>query len=436
MATPTAAAPARTAYALLAELDYAGHHLKVTETVTYVNNSSGASMPDLVLLVEANREPDLFSLGDVRWSANGAQADYALDGATLRVQLPRPLAPGAHAVLFLSYTLAIPARAAPLGYTARQTNLGDWYPYVPPYAPGSGWAVHPPAAVGEHLSYDVADYRVEIRLSGTVRDLVVAASGLVRMEEDRLGYRLEAARSFAWSASPEYVLTTQAMGSTTVASYAFPEHRSAGEATLRTTAQAAAVYGRLFGAYPHDQLVVVEAEFVDGMEYDGMYFLGSAYYAAYAGEPTGWLTVIAAHETAHQWWYGLVGNDQALEPWLDETLCTYSERLFFQAHYPDLVDWWHGFRIERYAPAGWVDSTVYDHTGFRPYVDAVYLRGAMFLSDLRTRMGEAAFLDFLGAYARRYRNGWATTQGFLSLLAERSTEDAGDLVRAYFGQAP
>jgi hypothetical protein len=33
----------------------------------------------------------------------------------------------------------------------------------------------------------------------------------------------------------------------------------------------------------------------------------------------------AAHETAHQWFYSLVGNDQARDPWLDEGLATWAE---------------------------------------------------------------------------------------------------------------
>jgi aminopeptidase N len=31
------------------------------------------------------------------------------------------------------------------------------------------------------------------------------------------------------------------------------------------------------------------------------------------------------HEVAHQWFYGLAGNDQYRDPWLDEGLATYAE---------------------------------------------------------------------------------------------------------------
>jgi hypothetical protein len=32
----------------------------------------------------------------------------------------------------------------------------------------------------------------------------------------------------------------------------------------------------------------------------------------------------AVHETAHQWWYALVGNDEYRHPWMDEALAQYT----------------------------------------------------------------------------------------------------------------
>ena len=34
-----------------------------------------------------------------------------------------------------------------------------------------------------------------------------------------------------------------------------------------------------------------------------------------------------SHELSHQWWYGIVGDDQFHEPWLDESFATWSEFL-------------------------------------------------------------------------------------------------------------
>jgi aminopeptidase N len=37
------------------------------------------------------------------------------------------------------------------------------------------------------------------------------------------------------------------------------------------------------------------------------------------------VTLLVHHETAHQWFYSLVGNDQARDPWLDEALATWAQ---------------------------------------------------------------------------------------------------------------
>jgi hypothetical protein len=52
-----------------------------------------------------------------------------------------------------------------------------------------------------------------------------------------------------------------------------------------------------------------------GIEYPTLSFIGASRYPA----------LFADHETAHQWFYSLVGNDQARDPWLDETLATWAQ---------------------------------------------------------------------------------------------------------------
>ena len=51
-----------------------------------------------------------------------------------------------------------------------------------------------------------------------------------------------------------------------------------------------------------------------------------------------------------------VANDQALEPWLDEALCTYSEKLYLETYAPQALDWWLQVRLLYYQPRGYVDD--------------------------------------------------------------------------------
>jgi aminopeptidase N len=184
---------------------------------------------------------------------------------------------------------------------------------------------------------------------------------------------------------------------------------------------------------------VAEADFLDGMEYDGLYFLSRGFFDLYDDTPFGYLTIIAAHETAHQWWYGLVGSDQAYEPWLDEAMCTFSERLFYEHVYPDLqlsgqpvLDWWQYYRIDYYHPTGRVNASIYDYDGFRPYRDAVYLRGAELLQALRQQVGDEAFFAFLQDYVAQKAHQTATAADFFAILEMHTDQDYSALLAEYF----
>jgi aminopeptidase N len=141
---------------------------------------------------------------------------------------------------------------------------------------------------------------------------------------------------------------------------------------------------------------------------------------------------VAAHETAHQWWWEQVANDQALQPWLDEALACYSEHVFFEAADPQLVSWWWTYRIDFYQPQGWVDIPIYAGGGFRPYTNAVYFRGAHFLDDLRKGIGDDAFFGFLQDYLKQQNGKIATTTDFFRILGQHTTTDTTGIVRQYF----
>jgi len=424
-------------YTLSAELDYDAHLVKVDEQISYINNSD-SELNELLLLIEPNSYPNGFALSTLTWENGEPVSTYALNDRELSIPLPENLLPGNSIVLILSFQLNLPNQNAPYGYTDRQTNLGDWYPYVPPYIPGEGWLVSEDAFLGEHLAYDMAAFVVEINLANPFAtnggELVLVASSIPEIDGDIYHYHHAPARNFVWTVSPLYLEQETQEGEVMVKSYSFPYHPQADAPALEETAKALTIFNRLFGPYPHKSLSVVEADFLDGMEYDGLIFLSHAFYDFYTGDPQSNLTIIAAHEVAHQWWYGLVGNDQALEPWLDEALSTFSEVYFYENAYPDLTDWWWENRIFFHDPQGWVDSTIYEAAGFYPYRDAVYLRGAMFLGELRSLMGDEAFLVFLRAYLEQYRYRQASGDDFFNLLSEYTSTDLSTLIGTYFSR--
>ncbi len=428
-------------YTLTAVLNYSAHYITVDQQIAYTNRSSDV-LTDLRLMVEPAYYPGSFRLNGITVRSGPQIGEPVWDTGQISLSLLSPLSPGESITLALSYEINLPkpspseeTRPVPFGYTERQTNLVDWYPFIPPYRDGSGWLANKAYFFGEHLAYEAANFTVNLRISDENSFHVVAASSQAQVDGEWRRYQINDARGFAFSVSTQYQVESLQVGAVQVTSYTFPFNPTAGEAVLDTTAKAVALYSELFGPYPHDTLAVVEANFLDGMEYDGLYFLSNGFYNLYQGTPAEYLIAIAAHETAHQWFYGLVGNDQGNEPWLDEALCTYSERLFFERYYPEALDWWWTYRINYYQPRGSVDGSIYNPGGYRSYRDAVYLNGAVFMEELRKTIGEQAFRSFLRDYVDQNRNKIATGEDFFDLLKQYTTVDLSE-IKARFFSAP
>jgi hypothetical protein len=433
-------APERAAYTINAVMDYAAKTIAADQTIVYPNHS-GLPLTDLVMAVVPNFWPGGFTLESL--SVDGAPiTNYTLDGQRLALPLPKTFHAETTITIALKYSLALPlieatdpglTRPRIYGYSPRQINLTNWYPFVVPRI-NAEWVLHDPWAYGEHLVYDAADFVVNLRQADPSITPVIAASGAPSQNGEWTTYTLTAGRTFAISASTEFLTVSTQVGHVTVTSYYLqPLYEGAATAALNASAQAIQIFSERFGPYPHVTLAVVMGDFNDGMEFSALYFHSTGLYNLYDGTLDNLVVSVAAHETAHQWWFEQVGNDQALQPWLDEALCTYSEHIFYEAASPSSIKlWWWIYRVDLYNPQGWVDIPVYAGEGFQPYTNAVYFRGAHFLDELRSRIGEDAFFGFLQDYVKQEYGKIATADDFFNLLRQHTQTDFSDLQRAYF----
>jgi len=424
-------ASARTQYTLYALLDYHSNQLAVDETVIYTNQT-GVSLNELVMAVEPNHRGG-FTLENILLDGNAL--NYDMSGHRLTVYLPQPFAPATQLTLALRFRISIPPKIKehPYGYDVDQVNLTDWYPFIVPYV--NGWVLHDESYLGEHLVYDAADFDVNVKT--TEAGIIFATSGVSEPASSGSAgewtrYRLYGARTFALSASDQFQVVDATSGGAQIRAYYYPGYETQGLAILNAAVRAVGLFESQFGAYPYGSLSIVQADLNDGQEYDGLVFLATKFYNEYNGSARSNLVTIGVHEIAHQWWFGLVGSDQAMEPWLDEAMAVYSESIFYKYIYPNSLDWWWQFRVNYFGPSGYVDTNVYEPASFRVYVNASYLNGANFIEVLNYRMGDDAFFAFLKDYTSRYGRGRATTYDFFAVARQNTTADISDLIAAYF----
>ncbi|MBT3712309.1 MAG: hypothetical protein HOG15_03050, partial [Anaerolineae bacterium] len=145
-------------YTLYATLDYAGKTVHVEESILYPNKSE-ETLNDLLLAVEPNFWASGFILHEL--SVNGVATNYTLEGQRMTIPLTVPLTPNQNIEIKMHYTLNLPfaeqgdpsvTRARIYGYTNRQVNLTNWYPFVVPRKNGL-WQLPEPWHFGEHLLY-------------------------------------------------------------------------------------------------------------------------------------------------------------------------------------------------------------------------------------------------------------------------------------------
>lgn len=423
-------------YDIKAIYDYAQQAVSVQQSIVF-SNPSETVIDKVDFDIESNLFADCFHLENVTDLDGNQLVIESLQLNRLVIQLSEPVEPRKNIGVMFSYSLRLPfssdytSRPIPFGYTNRQTNLVDWYPTLPPYIEGSGWAVNQPGYYGEHTVYLLADFDISLSIINAPAGVTVAASSIPIIDGNTYAYTHYDARNFAWSASTMYEVSETVVGDTIIRAYSFPFNPTANQQALNDTAKALSLGNQLFTTYPRKLLSVVEADFLDGMEYDGLFFLSRGFYNSDVIPPRAYITIISAHETAHQWFYASLGNDQSKEPWLDESLCTYFERLFYEKYYPDDLEWWWSTRINYFSPSGYINQSLYEYPDYTSYRNAVYLNGAIFLEKLRENLGDEYFYQFLKQYTVQYNHHFVTSNSFLDLLSDYTDKDLSPLINMF-----
>jgi len=415
-------------YDLQADISPEQRTVQASLHITYTNAGASA-LSELPLRLYANLPYRQGRLDILRAERDGRPVtfDYAVERTAVWLTLAPALAPGQTAHIALTYRLAVP-ESAPDGYqelVARDgiMSLAGMVPLIPARRDGA-WDLDLPEPYGDALFAETALFRFQLTLP---RPMVAAATGS-RVEERsnaKAGTRTDTyvsgpARDIMVALSPYFQAESRSVEDITVRSYFLPEDRTAGVEALRLAADGLRQFQEWFGAYPYRELELVETPLLAaGMEYPGIISLGRH---IYQGDQSRRLPWVVLHEVAHQWWFGLVGNDQLREPWLDEALANYSAWLYFErtAGQQEAAALFRELFEEPARPFQETDRDLpinlpvaaYPRDAYGP---VVYDKGALFLHALRQEMGDEAFFAFLRGYAERFRYRIATAGDFLAL---------------------
>ena len=359
---------------------------------------------------------------------NKKDVDFAIGGVTdtiLKIPLDNPLRPEEEIEIYMKYDVKLPQNIDRFGFGEDIFNFGNWYPILAVYDE-KGWNLDPYYSLGDPFYSDMSNYQVEI--TGP-KDIIIASSGNILSEKikgDRKVYNIEGKliRDFAWVASPNFKIKEIEAENTLINLYSLEEDPEIEEFSLEVGKDTIEIFNRIFGKYPYGQYSIVMTEFPTGMEYPGLVFIGKDFFHKYYKNQ---LEVVIVHETAHQWWYGVVGNDQIDEAWLDESLATYSEIIYMQEKYGEEAGkTYYDYSLETSYEYG-KDIIAKDRKVVKPldrfsswedYGLLVYTKGAMFLGEIEKDFGREALYDILHKYYNKYKFHIGTTEDFLKVCED------------------
>jgi hypothetical protein len=414
-----------------------GRELRGDMTVAFTN-TTGETLTEIPFRLYANSATegnDAVTLDTISVDGEPATAALSESNSVAMIPLLQPLAAGATTEIAVTFTTNVPeddpAHYGIFNYaTATGTwSLAHWYPVVAGRDPDGGWMLDPTSLNGDPIFSDTGMYSVTITApddlqfitSGVEIDSAPAGDGMTART-----WSAAPSRDFVMLADADMESVQQEVDGTTVTSWYHDGNAAPGEAALLWTAQSLELFNGLLGEYPFLNLQVSEAAMFNaaGVEYPQLFTVGSNYYRhAPDFDGQGYFEFTVAHEVVHQWFYGIIGNNQYDDAFIDEGLTNYlSSRVYFTALYGDEIGEEvferNIARPFRYMIESNSDVIVATGTDAFPtsgaYVDAVYVKAPMGFFTIHEEMGDEAFFGALQNYVRDFRFRVATPEDLLA----------------------
>ncbi len=361
-------------YDVTAGLKWKKGRLNVTSTALVTNNSGAA-----VNALTFNAAPAKIGKMIVNRILVGDQSVIgAKDDQNIFVTLPTPLEDGQQVSVTIAYSAWFGGTKGNKRYLfAKVEKIASAYRWIPWLS--RAYPFNTPT-YGEPFVTKTTD-EVRVRITPDQSNIKIATSGQREsVEGNTQTFVARNVRDFNFAASPRYVQTTTTWGKVTINWYTIELPLAK---TQKWVMAALNRFSSKVGPYPYPTFSVAEVPTGPSMESPAMIWITQS------AIPRGTLKYLAVHETAHQWFYGMVGSNQADEPYADEAMAEFLTRDFI------------GHRASHCSQDD-LDHRLYDYTA-SCYYETVYVQGDLYLEAYRQRVGNDNFWAGVRAYFDEYK---------------------------------
>ncbi len=351
------------------------------------------------------------------------------DRSLALAQLATPIQPGETLRLRVTWKGKFPKNFDRTGAIGNYFFVSQWFPKLGVFEPG-GWLAHQFFANSEFYS-DFGRYDVRMTVPS---GWVVGATGVEQSRSDAGGgqtthrYVQDDVHDFAWTTSPDFIERTQRFEHARLPPVEMrlllqPEHAGQADRHFAGTVAALRYYGEWFGRYTYGHITIVDPPFQSesgGMEYPTLFTGGTRWRSPRGGnEPE----AVVVHEAGHQFWYGMVANNEVEFAWLDEGLNTYSDARvqaeafppfhLVQRYFGDFIPWtFDDIALERATDLNWMNA-------FRRIGDRDALSSPTRLLWPGTHQGQSYFKTALMLHTLERRLTWDVMRRVMATFFDR-----------------
>ena len=265
------------------------------------------------------------------------------DRTVMQVSLPRPIHPGETLKLEIEWDAKVPRTFARTGARDDYFFIAQWFPKIGVLEEDGTWNCHQFIQTEFFADFGVYDVRLTVPTGW-----IVGATGKeVQTRNNGDGttthrFYQEDVHDFAWVTSPHFKVFTKLFDEANLPRVnmrllLMPDHLSKRDRYFAATAAALKYYGTWWGPYPYDHITIVDPAYgsrTGGMEYPTFFSGGTRWLSPRAARSPEGVTV---HECGHQFWYGIVANNEFEDAWLDEGFNTYSTSRTMEVAFPGPV---------------------------------------------------------------------------------------------------
>lgn len=350
------------------------------------------------------------------------------DRTLVKVHLPQPVNGGESVTLKLQFEVKLPKIFARMGVSGDFVMAGQWFPKLSVYEPAGirgvkeeGWDLHQYHGTSEFYS-DFGIFNVTISVPP---NYIVGATGFpvksARIQQDQKVYKFYAddVHDFAWAASPDFVVAEEAFSTPEVPGvriklYLDPLHKDLQERYFQAAKAALTHFSKWYGPYPYSTLSIIvppkDGNGAGGMEYPTLI---TAFGAAEAS-PGLSLERTVIHEIGHQYFYGMVANNEFEEAWLDESFTSYAEDRLMEQEYGVTSNL--SLQASLVASSQPLNLETWKYAPGDAYSRNVYIRGKLVLKDIEQQVGIKNMDAIMSAYSRKYRFRHPSTADFQKIV--------------------